>query len=82
MEINNHLFTVEAAQNKKTPLETVGRNPGSSSLKNAWQCSLTSQLTMETCQRAILSMLSSLRLRSLMRQATFFMASYAALILL
>lgn len=47
----------------------------------AWR-PLTSQPTMDTCQRAILSMLSSLRLRSLIRQATFFMASYAALMLL
>ena len=42
---------------------------------------LASQPTMDTCHRAILSMLSSLRFRSLIRQATFFMASYAAFML-
>lgn len=39
---------------------------------------LTSQPTMDTYHRAILSMLSSLRFSSLIRQATFFMAWYTA----
>lgn len=41
---------------------------------------LYSQPTMDTCHRAILSMLSSLRFPLIDQVATFFMASYAAFI--